>query len=199
MTYLFIYRLTADTGLAPCVDDGMLSLAVCKGGQIRNGKIVNTGLRYNIGSGNSGADYKKDNIYILGTFKNKFLYLARITDIITMTEYFKVMSSGRIDDIYDVENGELIRNSLFSKEEIHTEPERIEKDKAGQYVLLSEDYIYLGKEAEHVEILDKYNARFQETKKYTGEVAEEIISECMKYKDGKKHVPHDPLKRGRCK
>ena len=34
MTYLYIYRLTSDTGLAPCVDNGLLSLACCKGGQI---------------------------------------------------------------------------------------------------------------------------------------------------------------------
>ena len=50
MTRLFMYRLSDDTGLAPCVQDGLLSLAVCKGGQIRNGKSINTGLRYWIGS-----------------------------------------------------------------------------------------------------------------------------------------------------
>ena len=46
MTYLYIYRLTSDTGLAPCVDNGLLSLACCKGGQIRNGKAIHAGLRY---------------------------------------------------------------------------------------------------------------------------------------------------------
>ena len=46
MTYLYIYRLTSDTGLAPCVDNGLLSLACCKGGQIRNDKAIHAGLRY---------------------------------------------------------------------------------------------------------------------------------------------------------
>ena len=29
---IFTYRLTHDTGFAPCVDGGLLSLACCKGG-----------------------------------------------------------------------------------------------------------------------------------------------------------------------
>lgn len=33
MTYLKMYRLTSDTGLAPCAENGLLSLACCKGGQ----------------------------------------------------------------------------------------------------------------------------------------------------------------------
>ncbi len=74
MTYLFMYRLAVDTGLAPCVDNGLLSLACCKGGQIRNGKPINTGLRYRIGNKNE-CDYTKDDVYILGTYKNNFCIL----------------------------------------------------------------------------------------------------------------------------
>lgn len=95
MTYLYIYRLTSDTGLAPCVDNGLLSLACCKGGQIRNGKAIHTGLRYRVGAMRDRADYKSDDIYLLGTHKNKFLYLARVTNIVTMTKYFSKMSEGR--------------------------------------------------------------------------------------------------------
>ena len=73
MTYLYIYRLTSDTGLAPCVHNSLLSLACCKGGQIRNGKPIHTGLRYRIGSKHDGADYNNDKVYLLGTHNNKFL------------------------------------------------------------------------------------------------------------------------------
>lgn len=78
MTCLYIYRLTDDTGFAPCVENGLLSLACCKGGQIRNG-------------------------------------------------------------------------------------------------------------------------RFQETKVYQGDIAEKIISECMNYKDGKRHAPTKPIYKSGCK
>ena len=37
MTGLYIYRLTDDSGFAPCVENGLLSLVCCKGGPIRNG------------------------------------------------------------------------------------------------------------------------------------------------------------------
>lgn len=42
---VFTYRLTNDTGFAPCVDNGLLTLACCKGGT----KTVKRGLRYFIG------------------------------------------------------------------------------------------------------------------------------------------------------
>ena len=190
LTKLYIYRLTSDTGLAPCVDNGLFSLAVCKGGQIRKGVPCNTGLRHLIGS---RGEYKLGKVYILGTFHDKFLYLARVTDVVTMDEYFNGMSKGRTDDIYDFVKEKLVRNNHFKKEKIHTEHDRIIKDIAGQYVVLSNDYIYLGEDAIYIEIVKKYNAKFQETKTYTGDVAERIIKECMKYKDKKKHKSHEPL------
>lgn len=94
MTYLYMYRLTNDTGLAPCVDNGLLSLAVCKGGQIRNGRVCHTGLRYRIGSNKDGYDPENDKVYVLGTYKGKLLYLARVTQIKTMTEYYRDMARG---------------------------------------------------------------------------------------------------------
>ena len=195
MTYLYIYRLTSDTGLAPCVDNGLLSLACCKGGQIRNGKAIHTGLRYRIGSMRDGANHKKENIYLLGTHKNKFLYLARITNIVTMTEYFSRMSDSRTDNIYILSNGRLIRNQYLRKKEVHIDLEQNIRDIAGEYVLLSDDFIYLGKDAVFDELVDKYNAKFRETKLYKGEVAELIVAECQKYRDGKKHLPTKPLKK----
>ena len=76
MTYVFIFRMTSDTGFAPCVDNDLLTLACCKGGQIRNGKPCKTGLRYHIGSKRNGINYLQDKVYIIGTYRDKFLYMA---------------------------------------------------------------------------------------------------------------------------
>lgn len=195
MTYLYTYRLASDTGLAPCIENSLLSLACCKGGQIRNRKPIHTGLRYRIGIMRDGADYNNDNVYLLGTHKNNFLYLARITNIVTMTEYFDAMSKGRTDNIYSLVNGKLVRNHHLWNEGVHVDEQQNIRDIAGEYVLLSDDFIYLGKDATYVDIVDKYGASFRETKLYKGELAEKIISECMKYKDGKKHRPTKPFKK----
>ena len=194
MTYLYMYRLTNDTGLAPCVDNGLLSLAVCKGGQIRNGKVCHTGLRYRIGSNKDGYDPENDKVYVLGTYKGKLLYLARVTQIKTMTEYYRDMAKGRTDHIYDVKNGLLVRNKKLRKQEVHLETEKQIRDMAGEYVLLSDDFMYLGKDAVPVETVTFYGPRFRETKFYTGKTADEIIDACQRYKDNKKHEPNNAFK-----
>ena len=191
MTYLFIYRMTFDTGLAPCVDNNLLSLACCKGGQIRNGKPIKTGLRYRIGSKRE-SDYEKDDVHILGIYKNKMLYLARVTEVMPMTEYFLKKSKGRTDDLYRVVNGKLERNNRLKN--IHTKSSGEDKrDIAGEYVLLSDDFIYLGSDAAAVKSIEEYYPKFRETKIYSGEEAEYIIDVCKQSDDKKKHKPTKPL------
>ena len=117
-----------------------------------------------------------------------------------MKEYFNGMSEGRTDAIYSIVGGELVRNKNLRQEKVHIEPDRIVKDFAGEYVLLSDEYIYLGQDAVQNEVVSRYTAKFQETKRYEGEIAEMIVSECRKYADGKKHLPHSPFKKtGGCK
>ena len=199
MTWIYMYRLSADTGLAPCVKDGLLSLAVCKGGQIRKGKPINTGLRYKIGKA-----YKdnccEDKVYLLGTYHNKFLYLARITDVITMEEYYQKKSFGRTDNIYKYCKGQLIRNNYLVNEGIHI-GDQINRDLAGKYVLISDDYIYLGRDAVYNDLINDFGAKNRETKTFNGEKAESIIRECEKYRDDIVHIPHNPFqnKCGGCK
>lgn len=187
---VYIYRLTSDTGLAPCVDNGLFSLAVCKGGQIRNDKPVHTGLRWQIGSEN---EYSKRPVFVLGTYKGRLLYLARVTKVVTMKDYFFGMSVGRTDDIYSYKDGVLERNQHLRKQEIHTETGRIVRDLAGEYVVLSDDYVYLGRDAVYVDEIKEFFPKFQETKTYTGDIAAEIITVCEKYGDKKRHLPHEPL------
>ncbi len=197
-TYLYIYRMTSDTGFAPCVDDGLFTLACCKGGKIRNEKVIPTGLRYHIGT-KRNSDYTSDDVYVMGTYKNKLLYLARITDVVTMKEYFAEMSKGRVDDIYSLVKGKLVRNGKLRikdvGEDIHIDSNQIKRDIAGEYVLISNDYLYLGEDAVFLDIVKKYNAKTHETKYYNGDVAKRIIKECLKYQDGKIHNPMNPLKK----
>lgn len=195
MTYLYMYRMTSDTGFAPCVDNGLLSLACCKGGKIVNGRPIHTGLRYWIGSKRDGADPAIDDVYVLGTYKNKFLYLARINNIVTMTEYFNKMADKRLDRIYSLAKGKLVRNQWLRDKGIHVEPEQNQRDTAGEYVLLSDDFIYLGEDAPFVDIVNNYGAERREIKLYKGDIAERIISECLKYRDNKKHEPTTPIKK----
>lgn len=196
MTCLYIYRMTDDSGFAPCAENGVLSLACCKGGQIRNGKVINTGLRHRIGA-HREADYKAHDVYILGTYKNKMLYLARVTNVVTMEEYFNGMSKGRTDDIYSLVKGELVRNKKLWDKGVHTAPERIIKDIAGIYVVLSDDFIYLGADAVSIDSIIQYYPKFQETKVYKDELAQKIVGECLKYRDGKVHAPVAPVNKRR--
>lgn len=191
MTYLYIYRVKNDTGFAPCIDNNLLTLACCKGGKIRNGKVIKTGLRYIIGAKKNGVDYENNSVYVLGTYDNKLLYLAKITDVITMLEYYNTIGKARTDGIYSVENGILVRNEFLQDKNIHTSEESIKRDIAGEYVLISNDFLYLGKDAVFIDIVKEKNPNKQETKTYQGKEAEEIIKICLKYKDTIIHKPNN--------
>ena len=197
MAYVYIYRLTSDTGFAPCVEGNLLTLACCKGGQMRGDKVINTGLRYRIGT-KKDAKWDEEDVYIVGTYKDKFLYLARVTKVITMEEYYSGFSKGRMDDIYSFKNGGLVRNNNLRNHCVHIEPDRVTKDLAGKYVIISTEYIYLGEDAVYDDIIAKYNPKFQETKKYVGKDADIIIDACKKYKTNGVHNPHEPYKKKGC-
>lgn len=118
-----------------------------------------------------------------------------------MSEYFSSMSEGRTDIIYSLADVELVRNHHLWNEGVHVDEKQNIRDIAEEFVLLSDDFIYLGKDAVFDDMVDKYNARFRETKLYKGEVAELIVEECKKYRDGKKHLPTKPMNKkcGGCK
>ena len=87
-TRIYIYRLTNDTGFAPCVDNGVFTLSCCKGGQIRKGKEINTGVRYWIGTGRDGVDVDNENVFLIGLFNGKMLFTARIDSVMEMIDYY---------------------------------------------------------------------------------------------------------------
>lgn len=197
MTLLYMYRVSCDTGFAPCVSGGCLSLSCCKGGQIRNDKDCLTGIRYWIGS-KKDADYERDDVYILGTYHDKFLYLAKVSKVLTMEDYFSNPDyKRRTDNIYDLVNGKLSRNKKLrfkdSKKDIHADPIQQRKDMNGRYVILSNDYIYLGNDACEIDIVKEFGAKKQETKKYYDDKAKKIIDSCYVNNDNKEHSPNKPI------
>ena len=197
MTRLFIYRLTSDTGIAPCVENGLLSLAVCKGGQLRDGKPVHTGLRYQIGS-RFKKEFHGDRVYILGIYRNKFLYLARITETLKMEEYYQGISDGRLDDIYTYDGKKYKRKNHPYNRNVHDQKDDGIRDWAGEYVLLSDDYIYLGQEAKSLDWLLEYAPVSRETKTYSGKEADKIINKCNKFRDNKLHLPNETIRVKKC-
>lgn len=197
-TFVYIYRLTADTGLAPCVENNLFSLACCKGGWKSKKQ---TGLRYFIGS-KEHADWETDNVYVVGIYKNKILYCARITEVLEMTEYYKRngKSKGRTDDIYTFVNGKLERNNKLPKWHPKDDNNQYIKDTYGKYVLLSDDYKYMGVDAKDIDfsINEGIWPKKQELKRYKGEKAKEIVKYCNSLCDKKEHSPNSPIIRG-CK
>ncbi len=194
MAFIYVYRLVVDSGFAPCVDNGLLTLACCKGGKIINKNPCATGYRFWIGS-NRDKDYKKEDIYLLGTFHDKFLYIAKVTQVLTMDEYYSSKSKGRLDDIYSLKDNRLVRNKKLAAECVHTDENQIKKDLAGKYVILSDDFIYLGRDAAEIGIVADNNPKRQEPKYITGPLAEDIIKACYRFKDTKNHTPTNPIHR----
>lgn len=79
----------------------------------------------------------------------------------------------------------------------HSEEAEVLRDGAGVYVLLSNDYTYLGKDAMEVATLYKYNAKRRENRIYVGVKTEEIVKACWDCEDGNVHEPHEKV--GECK
>lgn len=173
---IYAYRLVDDTGFAPCVDNGLFSLACCKGGQVRNGKNIKTGLRYHVGK--HKQEIPDDEIYILGIYRNRLLYYAKVTEVMDMTEYFsekvKKELGKRKDHIYDVRDGALERNDATPY--IHAKGDiRNAQDANGVFAILSREFTYFGRSAPEIpkELLAVL-PRNRETKKYEGASAGEI-------------------------
>ena len=200
--FIYIYRMTCDTGCAPCVYDkgyittDMLTLACCKGGQIRKKKGVNTGLRYTIGSKHQeGIKNKTEDVYVIGVMKNRLVYIAQITDVCEMKDYFADDKyKRRLDSIYNYSETPktscgkqfyFIRNN--NNPNFHPEGEcgLHKRDELGRFVLISKSFAYFGKQFNAKINNEKYNSilpKRQETKlyffgQYGFDIAIELINE----------------------
>ena len=211
---IYAYRLTFDTGNAPCIFDldgkptGILTLACCKGGQIRKSGPVYTGLRHTIGKNHrdeiANGQHK---VYLLGIFKNELLYFAQVTEIITMSEYFATNSQyrTRLDCIYDaLPNGGFQRNKNNTAFHPLSDTTQHTKDWFGGYALISDCFAYFGRESLAIPYtLLADLPKGQENSHYDGNsaVGKRILDEVKKhwnFKDLVQNKPHSFLSTSSC-
>ena len=147
---LYVYKLTADNGGAPCIKNGLLSLAICKPQVRRTAK-------------------PGDWIFGFGgkPLKGRLIYIARVTKCVKEGRYYTVDREDtynfkeRADRIYRYENGEykLRRGAKYHSDGNHVERD-LGKDYSNAVTLLSDNFRYWGKRGK-----SDYRKRF-------GEVAE---------------------------
>lgn len=138
MKRIYLYKMVCDNGGAPCVQHGLLSLAICKP------KIRNKAKKGDLLLGFVGKTMKrKDDRPPAGAL----IYAARITDVLCATEYYDGRYQGKRNDAIYRWNGsdfECLKNDFH-------EPDDKEHDLGKcpdqSKVLLSSDYRYFGRSA----------------------------------------------------
>ncbi len=151
-------------------------MACCKGGQIRNGKDIRTGLRCKIGKNHKDdIENKRRDVYLMGIYKNTLLYFAKVTEIASMKNYYAPDSQykNRRDSIYNFERNTFKRNDVNPCFHRKSDTEQHRRDWSGEYVLMSTRFAYWGKDSkdiskETLEILPI----FRETKSYNSDSLE---------------------------
>lgn len=121
---IWSYVVVHDEGSAPCIDDNLLTLCICK-------PLIRRGA--NIGDWVVGFAKKK-----IGT--NLITYVAEITEKISLEEYF-LDPKPRLDKIYYLDNGSLVHYGG----EIHNNTRNWRTDLSGKYCLISSNFWYFGK------------------------------------------------------
>ncbi|WNL33057.1 hypothetical protein QT384_06735 [Arcobacter cryaerophilus gv. pseudocryaerophilus] len=123
-TKIYFYKMIVDNGGAPCVQDGLLSLAICKP-QIRSTIDTND---FIIGFGSNVLD-------------NKLIYIAKITDKLLDGEYYKQEKYFYRDDcLYSFDGQQYSRRENKKYHIGNNTP----TDEGNDIVLLSNNYRYFG-------------------------------------------------------
>ena len=132
MANIYFYKLTADAGAAPCIDGGLLSLAICKP------MIRSSATEGDLIVGFAANSLHRD---------NRLIYAARVTRILRNGEYYKnKCHAGRGDCIYRFRSGHFVWRS----DALHHGPKDLAHD-LGNFpdypranVILSTDFRYFG-------------------------------------------------------
>ena len=143
MARIYFYKLKADSGGAPCVQRGVLSLAICK--PIIRGKAEPGDLIFGFAANSLHPD-------------NRLIYVARVTRTLRNGEYYKSSQYARRGDcVYRFRSGHF----EWRKGALHHGPESLAHD-LGRYpeypranVLLSTDFRYFG-----IAASAKYKSKF---------------------------------------
>lgn len=142
---IYVHKLVADNGGAPCVWQGLLSLALCKP-QIRK-----SAKEKDVIFGFGGKDYDE-----------RLIYVAEITRKPNIGEYYRQKEfAARPDCIYFEDTEEIPQRKSTAK--YHNETDKRKRDVGmkfeNAYVLLSENFRYFG-----VKGTDRYKQEFPSVK-----------------------------------
>lgn len=138
MSNIYKYVITHDAGTAPCVDNELLSLCICKP-VIRRTAQIGDWIIATAGKGLSQYP--------------KIIYAAKISDIISMHDYAQKFSN-RMDSIYHSDGGSLTHYGGA----IHSTTENQLRDKRGLRCILSKEFWYFGREM--IELPDTLNSLY---------------------------------------
>ena len=127
---IFIYKVVADTGGAPCVTVDLLSLAICKP------TIRKSAEKGSLIFGFGGKNYEE-----------RLLYIARITEKPEVGDYYRTGDyAKRADCIYREVDGKAVRKRTAR---YHVDTDHRRKDVGlhfeHAFVLLSRDFRYFGR------------------------------------------------------
>jgi len=161
--------MVADNGGAPCVSNGLLSLAICKP-MIR--KMAEIG---SLIFGFGGKSYEQ-----------RLIYIASVTDKLRGDYYSQPKYSKRHDCIYREANGEA---QIRSDARYHSSGDQLKHDVGSTFeradVLLSKDFRYLGKQgtADYKNNFPKINELINSLKRgHRVNLSPEVHSELIKLK-----------------
>jgi hypothetical protein len=142
---IYVYKMVADNGGAPCVTGKLLSLAICKP------KIRKTAGKESLVFGFGGKEYQE-----------RLIYIARVTGKLEGQDYYQQPEYARRPDcIYRAEEGRAVRKTSAK---YHVNSDEREKDVGfhfeNAFVLLSDDFRYLGKKG-----TDDYKQKYPKLRK----------------------------------
>ena len=182
---IWSYVLAVDTGFAPCIDDGILSLACCKPLIRRNAKV---------GDYIFGFMPKK----LTGFQQGRLSWMGVVSQIMPFADYMKVYS-GRSDAIYV--SSEISPDGstdlVHMGGEIHADAKAQQRDIFGQKAIICEPFWYWGQKGIFMpeRIASKLVHYRQGHKRIEGAVS--IISEIDEwtstYLPGIYDLPRNPL------
>ena len=162
---IWSYVVAYDEGSAPCIDNNLLTLCICK-------PLIRRSA--NIGDWLVGFTKKK-----IG--QNLITYVAEITKKISMEEYF-LEPTPRLDKIYNNIDNSLIHYGG----DIHNTSRNWKTDMRGKYCLISTNFWYFGKSpiANIEELYDLYHPYVGQKKIQKSEYLENLKLFITKYKNG---------------
>lgn len=187
---LYSYVVKTDSGFAPNPSDNYCTLACCKPKIRKKAEIddwvIGTGSKRNVGV-------------------NSLIYAMKITEKVTFEQYsYDKRFKNRIDNIYYVEN-----EILKQKDNTYHHQDDMDYDLRGVYVLISDYFLYFGKDAKLIP--EKFNEIIKSGPGHKCNFDKKLIMNFLKWLDkkfnkygrGRHGDPFDlikqiKVKRGKC-